>query len=138
MAAIIRGDHVAGGVFQWRGGFFFWLLPGVLRALLWHRLVNCTCCYRRSHATWGRCKIQFGYAQEISNNFPKIQFERSNAPPTTPNRRNNKQQRQQARNIIEWMPNVGGAKESAIGGRERETARRHVRGKCESGLSSAA
>lgn len=22
MAAIIRGDHVAGGVFQWRGGVF--------------------------------------------------------------------------------------------------------------------
>lgn len=101
--------------------------PGQLHVLLSQKPCNV-----------GSCKIQFGYVQKISNNFPKIQFERPNAPPTTPNRRNNKQQRQQARNIIEWMPNVGGAKESAIGGRERETARRHVRGKCESGLSSAA
>lgn len=58
------------------------------------------------HTTWGSCKIQFGYAQKISNNFLKIQNTEAGACPTdaATKGRNNKQKRQKARNIIEWRP----------------------------------
>lgn len=67
------------------------------------------------HTTWGSCKIQFGYAQKISNNFLKIQNTElvaggwwmvAGACPTdtATKGRHNKQKRQKARNIIEWRP----------------------------------